>query len=78
MTGAGPGRRLLTGTAWARCRPARSASAEALRLRLATGLLYGDTDEQREAALAAPDPLGLPWIAAALAGIEDILADLSP
>ena len=49
-----------------------------LRLRLATGLLYGDTDEQREAALAAPDPLALPWIAAALAGIEDMLADLSP
>ncbi|HEX5287757.1 MAG TPA: pyridoxal phosphate-dependent aminotransferase [Streptosporangiaceae bacterium] len=51
---------------------------EDLRLRLATGLLYGDTDEQREAALAAPDPLALPWIAAALAGIEDMLADLSP
>ena len=49
-----------------------------LRLRLASGLLYGDTDEQREAALAAPDPLALPWIAAALAGIEDMLADLSP
>jgi aspartate aminotransferase len=49
-----------------------------LRLRLATGLLYGDTDEQREAALDAPDPLALPWIAAALAGIEDMLADLSP
>jgi aspartate aminotransferase len=49
-----------------------------LRLRLATGLLYGDTDEQRETALAAPDPLALPWIAAALAGIEDMLADLSP
>jgi aspartate/methionine/tyrosine aminotransferase len=51
---------------------------EDLRLRLATGLLYGDTDEQREAALAAPDPLALPWIAAALAGIEDMLGDLSP
>jgi aspartate aminotransferase len=51
---------------------------EDLRLRLATGLLYGDTDDQREAALAAPDPLALPWIAAALAGIEDMLADLSP
>jgi aspartate/methionine/tyrosine aminotransferase len=32
----------------------------ALRLRLATGLLYGDTDEKQEAALAAPDPLALP------------------
>ncbi|HUZ22582.1 MAG TPA: pyridoxal phosphate-dependent aminotransferase [Streptosporangiaceae bacterium] len=51
---------------------------DALRLRLATGLLYGDTDQQREAALEAPDPLALPWIARALAGIEDMLADLSP
>jgi aspartate aminotransferase len=49
-----------------------------LRLRLATGLLYGDTDEQREAALAAPDPLALPWIAAALDRIAEMLADLSP
>jgi len=52
--------------------------ADALRLRLATGLLYGDTDEQREAALAAPDPLTLPWIAHALDGIRELLADLSP
>jgi len=51
---------------------------DALRLRLATGLLYGDTDEQREAALEAPDPLALPWIAGALAGVEDMLASLSP
>jgi aspartate aminotransferase len=51
---------------------------EALRLRLATGLLYGDTDARREEALAAADPLALPWIAAALRGIEDLLADLSP
>jgi aspartate aminotransferase len=49
---------------------------EALRLRVATGLLYGSTDEQRDAALAAADPLGLPWIAAALARVEYILADL--
>jgi aspartate aminotransferase len=52
--------------------------ADTLRLRLATGLLYGDTDEQREAALKAADPLALPWIAGALAGVEDLLADLSP
>jgi aspartate aminotransferase len=51
---------------------------DALRLRLATGLLYGDTDQQRSAALEAPDPLALPWIAAALTGIEGMLADLSP
>ena len=51
---------------------------DALRLRLATGLLYGDTDEQREAALAATDPVALPWVASALTAIEDMLADLSP
>ena len=51
-------------------------AAEALRLRVATGLLYGSTDEQREAALAAADPVSLPWIAASLARIEHILADL--
>jgi aspartate aminotransferase len=50
--------------------------AEALRLRVATGLLYGDNDEQRETALASPDPLALPWIASALTRIEEILADL--
>jgi aspartate aminotransferase len=53
-------------------------SPDALRLRLATGLLYGDTDEQQEAALAAPDPLALPWIAEELARLEEILADLAP
>ncbi|GAA0710867.1 pyridoxal phosphate-dependent aminotransferase [Dactylosporangium roseum] len=35
----------------------------ALRLRIATGLLYGDDDEQRTAALQAEDPVRLPWIA---------------
>jgi aspartate aminotransferase len=50
----------------------------ALRLRLATGLLYGETDEQRQAALEAEDPLALPSIAAAVAAFEDVLADLSP
>jgi aspartate aminotransferase len=49
---------------------------EALRLRVATGLLYGSTEEQRETALASPDPLALPWISAALARLEYILADL--
>ena len=51
-------------------------TSEALRLRVATGLLYGSTDEQRETALAAPDPLTLPWISAALARLDYILADL--
>jgi aspartate aminotransferase len=48
-----------------------------LRLRLATGLLYGDTDAEREAALAAPDPLALPWIGASLTRFADILTDLA-
>jgi aspartate aminotransferase len=51
---------------------------EALRLRLATGLLYGDSEARQEAALAAEDPLSLPWIAAQLARLAEILADLAP
>jgi aspartate aminotransferase len=51
---------------------------EALRLRLATGLLYGENDEQQEAALAAADPLALPWIAAELTRLGEILADVAP
>ena len=53
-------------------------SEDALRFRLATAMIYGDTDEEREAALTAPDPLALPWIASALNAIEDMLSDLSP
>jgi len=49
---------------------------EALRLRVATGLLYGGHDEQREATLASRDPLAMPWIESALARIEEILSDL--
>jgi len=49
----------------------------ALRLRLATGLLYGDTDEERESALAAADPLQLPWISATLTRFGDILTDMA-
>jgi aspartate aminotransferase len=52
--------------------------AQALRVRVATSLLYGDTDDQREQALAAADPAALPWIAASLGRLEDILADLAP
>ncbi len=51
--------------------------ATALRLRIATGLLYGESDEEQEAALAAPDPTQLPWISAALTRLGDILADLA-
>ena len=49
----------------------------ALRMRVATALLYGETDEQREAALAASDPVRLPWIAAALARTGEVLASLA-
>jgi len=48
-----------------------------LRLRLATGLLYGETDEQRVQALTAADPLQLPWISAAMTRFGDILADIA-
>ncbi len=51
-------------------------SPSCLRLRLATGQLYGDTDEQREQALSAADPLQLPWIGAALTRFAEMLADL--
>jgi aspartate aminotransferase len=53
-------------------------AAGALRVRLATGLLYGDSEGQREAALTASNPLTLPWISATLTRIEEILADLAP
>jgi len=48
-----------------------------LRLRVATALLYGDTDAQRTAALNSADPCSLPWIAASLARLEEVLADLT-
>lgn len=51
--------------------------ATALRLRLATGLLYGDSDTQREQALTAAEPLRLPWIAGAMTRLAEILADLA-
>jgi aspartate aminotransferase len=49
-----------------------------LRARVATGLLYGDTEAERERALAAADPVSLPWIAASLRRLEDVLAELAP
>jgi aspartate aminotransferase len=50
--------------------------ASALRLRVATGLLYGDSEEQRETALAASDPVALPWIGAMIGRLAAVLADL--
>ena len=52
-------------------------SPAALRLRLATSLLYGDTPRQQEAALAAADSLALPPIADALNRLGDILTVLA-
>jgi aspartate aminotransferase len=49
----------------------------ALRLRLATGLLYGDSEEQRMAALSASDPLTLPWINSALTRLHERHTDLA-
>ena len=48
-----------------------------LRLRVATSLLYGDTDAERHAALNSADPAALPWIAASLARLEEALAALT-
>lgn len=46
----------------------------AARVRVAVSLLYGESEEERLAALNSPDPLRLPWIAGALdhlgAGLE--------
>jgi aspartate aminotransferase len=49
----------------------------ALRLRLATALLYGDTPQQQETALTTPHPARLPWITTALARLREILTDLA-
>ncbi|MDD9370813.1 MAG: aminotransferase class I/II-fold pyridoxal phosphate-dependent enzyme, partial [Acidimicrobiales bacterium] len=48
----------------------------ALRLRVATSLLYGRTDAERWTALRCADPLALPWIAEALDTLRDALRDL--
>lgn len=50
---------------------------EALRLRVATSLLYGDTDEDRLTALDSPDPAELPWVSAALDRLREVLSDLT-
>ncbi|MFF5205121.1 pyridoxal phosphate-dependent aminotransferase [Streptosporangium sp. NPDC000396] len=49
----------------------------ALRVRVATSLLYGETTEQRLAALSAPDPLELPWISASLDHLNEALTGLN-
>jgi aspartate aminotransferase len=48
-----------------------------LRLRVATAMLYGDTVTDRTAALNSASPCSLPWIAASLARLEEVLTDLT-
>ncbi len=49
----------------------------AYRFRVATSLLYGQSDEERWEALRSRDPVGLPWIAEALAQLRSGLAALA-
>ncbi|TMS00524.1 pyridoxal phosphate-dependent aminotransferase [Nonomuraea basaltis] len=49
----------------------------AARVRVAVSLLYGDTPEQRMAALTSTDPLQLPWIADSLDHLSMGLKELS-
>lgn len=48
----------------------------ALRFRAATGLLYGNTAEQRWQALRSDDPCALPWISDALERLRHALGEL--
>ena len=47
---------------------------EALRARIAVSLLYGETEEERWAALASADPAGLPSVRAGLGALAAALA----
>ena len=49
---------------------------EALRMRVATSRLYGDTPSRQEAALASANPAALAWIAARMDWISESLTDL--
>ncbi|MFE2721714.1 pyridoxal phosphate-dependent aminotransferase [Kitasatospora sp. NPDC059327] len=50
---------------------------EPLRLRAATSRFYGESPEQQHAALAAADPLALPWVRAAVDRVDEVLTDLT-
>lgn len=50
---------------------------KALRCKLATSMLYGDTAAHREEALAAPDPLALPHIRDVLTRVADAFGALA-
>jgi aspartate aminotransferase len=47
-----------------------------LTVRVAVPGIYGESDAERLAALVSPDPVAVPWIAGALAGLEGKLAAL--
>lgn len=47
------------------------------RVRVATSLMYGETQQERLTALTAPDPLGLPWISDNLEHLSTGLKNLS-
>jgi aspartate aminotransferase len=49
----------------------------ALRCRIATSLLYGQTDDQRREALAAEDPAALSWIKSSLDRMGDAVAAIA-
>jgi aspartate aminotransferase len=49
---------------------------DAPRFRVATSLLYGESEEQRWQALSSDAPAELPWVAAALTQLRTALADL--
>lgn len=51
-------------------------SPAALRMRVATSLLYGDTEDKRYAALSADDPLALPWIRSHLDRLTEVLGSV--
>ncbi|MEV5822791.1 pyridoxal phosphate-dependent aminotransferase [Micromonospora harpali] len=61
---------LLPGTAF-------GEGGRSLRIRAATSRLYGESDAERSAALAARDPLALPWIKAAVDRATEVLTDLT-
>ncbi|GAA1768045.1 MULTISPECIES: pyridoxal phosphate-dependent aminotransferase [Streptomonospora] len=53
-------------------------SPQALRMRVATSLLYGETEDQRTTALEADDPVALPWIADHLDRLSEVLQEVGP
>ncbi|MGH3311078.1 MAG: aminotransferase class I/II-fold pyridoxal phosphate-dependent enzyme, partial [Streptomyces sp.] len=50
---------------------------EGLRARVATSLLYGESDAQRQQSLESADPLSLPWIQGSLEHLRGALSALT-